>query len=111
MNEKTDQIIEKAKQLSLLISEHPSTCEYTETTEKMKKDFTSQRLLERLVFLGRDINEMALSGQPPELKKNQEYEFIKNELDGNQLVKRHITAQKEYLALLKGVIQRIRGDS
>jgi len=101
------EIIKKARELSILIKEHEITRRYRETSEKIKNDVSAQRLLEKLVMLGRDLNEQLLKGE--EAKAGEaELEFLKSEFEKNILVKEHLLAQKEYLNMLKSIQERIK---
>lgn len=101
-------IIEKTAELALILREHPAAKEYAATSETMSKDRQSQKLLEKLVFLGRDINEKISLEIEVSIEKNAEYELMKREFESNEIVKRHILSQKEYLILLNRIIALIK---
>ncbi len=100
-------IIEKARELSQLLKQHPVTLRYQECLEKMKHDKNAQALMEKLVMLGRDINSasMGLAGEGP---GDAERALVEEELEKNPLVKEHLLAQKEYLAMIQQMQERIR---
>lgn len=99
------EIISMARELSRMIENHEITVRYKESIEKMKGDMKAQQLLSELVMIGRDLNENLTSGTRPGVA---ELEVLKQEFDGNETVKNHILAQKEYLNLIKLVQERIK---
>jgi len=101
------EIINKARELAELIREHPITTRYRETSDRMKNDVSAQRLLEKLVMLGRDLNEQILKGEVAKAG-GAELELLKIEFEKNALVKEHLLAQKEYLDLLKNIQEHIK---
>ena len=105
--EKYEFIINKARELALMIENHEITVRYRESVEKMKGDAVAQRLLSELIRIGSEINN--LSGTGEELSTGRaELEILKDEFDNNKTVKDHILAQKEYLDLIKQVQEKIK---
>lgn len=111
MQEQIRIIIGKARDLAGAIREHEITKRYNECRAGMSGDRKSRDLLSRLVALGQEINERIARGETVGPESSSEYEFMRQELESNQLVKDYIQSQKEYLDLLKSVIKRIKDPS
>jgi len=101
-------IIDKAKTLSASIRSHPVTLRYNVCRGKMNNDRSAQKLYTDLVTLGKELNETISSGGTVERQQTTEYEMMQRELEQNPLVKEFIRCQKEYLELLKRVIEKIK---
>jgi cell fate (sporulation/competence/biofilm development) regulator YlbF (YheA/YmcA/DUF963 family) len=104
-------IIEKARELSESIGRHEITRRYHEAKDRMSKDRSSQELYSRLVAMGKELSFLISREESFETKETGEREFLRNELEQNPLVKEYIHAQREYLELLKRVIDKIRNPS
>jgi cell fate (sporulation/competence/biofilm development) regulator YlbF (YheA/YmcA/DUF963 family) len=74
----------------------------------MSNDRNAQELYANLVTLGKELNETISSGGAVERDKTTEYELMNKELEQTPLVKEFIQSQKEYLELLKKVIEKIK---
>lgn len=108
MSEKAyPEIIEKAKKLALLLKAHPVTTRYEESLEVMKGDRDAQGVLEKMVMLGRDLNEK-LQGDESEGPGPAEQMLLKEEMDRHPEVQEHIIAQKDYLVMVQKVQDLIR---
>ena len=101
-------IIDKAKMLSASIRNHPVTLRYNECRNRMGNDRNAQELYTNLVALGKELNETISSGGTVEPQRTTEYELMQRRLEQNPLVKEIIQSQKEYLELLKKVIEKIK---
>jgi cell fate (sporulation/competence/biofilm development) regulator YlbF (YheA/YmcA/DUF963 family) len=109
MHDNVQTIIEKAKMLSSSIRNLAVTRRYNECRNKMNNDRNAQALYTNLVALGKELNETISSGGTVEQQRTTEYELMQRELELNPLVKDFIQSQKEYLELLKKVIEKIKG--
>ncbi|OHD70150.1 MAG: hypothetical protein A2W19_05010 [Spirochaetes bacterium RBG_16_49_21] len=107
MQEDISRIIEKARELSDSIRSHAITRSYDEIREKMRSDRNAQELYAKLVMMGKEISMLLAREEKIEAKDSSEYELLREELDHNPLVKEYIQTQREYLDLLKKVIERI----
>ncbi len=101
-------IIRKAKKLSQLIKNSEISIKYNKSLSEIRNDRKSQLLLEKLIFIGSNLNNKIRKGETPLVDQSREMEIIKEELENNELVKRHINNQKEYLDLIRQVLQRIK---
>lgn len=101
------EIIEKAQKLAQLLKAHPVTIRYEESLEVMKGDRDAQSVLEKIVMLGRDLNEK-LQGDNSGGPGPAEQMLLKEELDKHPEVQEHIIAQKDYLAMIQKVQDLIR---
>jgi cell fate (sporulation/competence/biofilm development) regulator YlbF (YheA/YmcA/DUF963 family) len=104
-------IIEKAGDLAASIRDHEISKRYAECRSGMNGDRKARDLHSRLVAMGREINERIARGETIGPESTSEHEFMRQELEGNALVKNYIRSQKEYLGLLKSVIERIKNPS
>jgi len=108
MKEDYSKIIEKAKELSVLIKEHEITQSYDKSIEEMKKDIRAQELLAKLVMIGRDLDQMAQEGGDMQTEQSAENQMLREELENNKMVKQHIMAQKQYLSMIQIMQERIK---
>jgi cell fate (sporulation/competence/biofilm development) regulator YmcA (YheA/YmcA/DUF963 family) len=108
MNENIQDIIEKAKELSNCIRNHRITRNFNDFSLKMKSDSCAQELYARMVELGKEINSCMLRDDGYQTAPSSEYALLQKDLDQTPLVKEYIRSQKEYLALLQKVIERIK---
>ena len=109
MNEYNN-IIQKAKELALMIKNHEISLRYRDSLAKMKQDVTSQKLLMELIRIGGELNNSADTGSEPIMGKA-EAEILKNEFYGNKLVKDHILIQKEYIDFITKIQDRIKNPT
>lgn len=107
MSKDLEQVIVKAIELSHLIQKHPATVRFEEARELMQKDVKSQQLLDRLISLGKILNEKAIAGEEAFIEENEEMMELKIQLEKNSLVKSFISSQKEYLGLIHTLIEKI----
>ena len=105
--ETDEYIIEKARELAVMIENHDITIRYRESLEKMKNDAAAQRLLAELIRIGGEINALNETNQDS-APGRAELEILQVEFEKNQTVKNHILVQKEYLDLIKMVQERIK---
>ncbi|OHD63009.1 MAG: hypothetical protein A2176_09280 [Spirochaetes bacterium RBG_13_51_14] len=111
MKDEINAIIEKAKELSSLIRNHDTAQQYRDCRELMRNDRKAQELYAKLVELGKELNAVADAGGTFETQPSSEHDLLQRELDRNPLVKDYIRCQKEYLELLKKVIDKIKNPS
>jgi cell fate (sporulation/competence/biofilm development) regulator YlbF (YheA/YmcA/DUF963 family) len=111
MQDQFSAIIEKARDLAASIRDHEISKRYAECRAGMNGDRKARDLHSRLVAMGREINERIARGETIGPESNSEHEFMRQELECNALVKDFIRSQKEYLDLLKSVIERIKNPS
>ena len=107
MEHEQERILELAAEIAKLIEGHPVTVEYRSMLEVMRRDADSLDLLEKLVALGRNLNEMAKGGREIEIVATDENRRIEERLRENSMVKAFIGAQKSYFNLVNQVIGRI----
>lgn len=105
--DKYEFIVQKAKELAVMIENHDITIRYRESLEKMKHDATAQRLLAELIRIGGEINSIRGTETESTIGKA-ELELLKDEFENNKTVKDHILVQKEYLDLIKLVQEKIK---
>jgi cell fate (sporulation/competence/biofilm development) regulator YlbF (YheA/YmcA/DUF963 family) len=101
-------IIEKARELSESIRKHEISRRYHETRDKMKNDRRAQELYGRLVTMGKELSFLISREETIETEGTGERELLRRELEQNPLVKEYIRAQREYLEMLKMVIEKIK---
>jgi cell fate (sporulation/competence/biofilm development) regulator YlbF (YheA/YmcA/DUF963 family) len=111
MQDQIAAIIETARDLAGAIREHGTTKRYNECRADMNEDRKSRDLYARLVAMGREINERIARGETIGPESSSEHEFMRQELEGNPLVKDYIKSEREYLDLLKSVVNRIKDPS
>ncbi len=99
-------IIQKARELSVLIENHQITLNYRESLEKMKNDLTSQKLFAELVRIGGELSSQGEENNSAAGRA--ELELLKSEFEKNDTVKNHILVQKEYLMLIQKVQEKIK---
>lgn len=101
------EIIRKAKALSEKIREHPVSRRYAECLALMERDPEARDVHSRLVALGEEISagrDAGDGGSPSPA----EFKLISEKLDAAPLVKEFILSRREYLDMLKRVLDRIR---
>jgi cell fate (sporulation/competence/biofilm development) regulator YlbF (YheA/YmcA/DUF963 family) len=108
MHETIQLIIEKAKELSNSIKNLEVTRNYNDMRVKLNSDRNALELYAKLVLMGKEINARLASGGIEENNRSYEHGLLQRELEQNPLVKEYIRAQREYLDLLKKVIERIK---
>ncbi|MFC1669423.1 YlbF family regulator [Spirochaetota bacterium] len=111
MFEEHERIIELAKKLSSLIKEHEISKKYEESCVKMKSDYKSQELFQKLIMIGSDISEKLKMGREITYESQSEMKLIQKELEESTLVKNHILIQKEYLNFFQTVLDRIKNPT
>ncbi|MBN2160483.1 MAG: YlbF family regulator [Spirochaetes bacterium] len=110
MQDEIQTIIGKAQELSALIRNHDVTRRYNDCRTRIQKDRKARELYSRLVSKGREINTAIAEGRQSE-GQTSENELLQKELEETPLVKEYISSQREYLELLKKVIERIKAPS
>ena len=106
--ENFDRIIEKARELSGMIENSDIARESYEGIRLMQKDAKAQNLLSKLISFGRELNESISTGEGSKTHGGAEIELIREEIENNELVKKYILAQKNYVNLLKLVQEKIK---
>jgi len=106
MKNNTELILLEAEELAKSIKEHPLAISYNKSTEKLNGDFSSQKLLSRLIMAGKDLNENANSKEKKSF--GAEHQLIREELDQNLFLKSHLQIQKEYLNLINQIMEKIK---
>lgn len=110
MQDDIQAIIGKAKELAALIRNNAATVRYNDCRERIHRDRTAQDLYSRLVAMGRELNAAIAEGRRSD-SLTSESDLLQKELERNPLVKEYISSQKEYLELLKKVIEKIKAPS
>ena len=108
MDNNIEHILEKARELAALVKQHSITKRYEENLLMMREDEKSQQLLSKLITMGRELNEKASRGEEMELDNSVENRILREELEGNDLVKSFIRSQREYLEFTQKIISRIQ---
>lgn len=101
-------IIDKARELSKMIENSEISNNYFESIIMMQKDSKAQKLLSKLIVLGKELNEAINSGEKESLPGGAEAELLREEIGKNELVKNYILSQKNYVNLIKLVQERIK---
>jgi cell fate (sporulation/competence/biofilm development) regulator YlbF (YheA/YmcA/DUF963 family) len=107
-NQEVTAIINKAKELSQLITEHPITKEYQTLHDKVQNDRIAQEILSRLIALGRELSEQGQQGKPVQTEQNAENKLLQIELEKNSLVKEFLQSQKTYLQFIQQIQAKIQ---
>jgi cell fate (sporulation/competence/biofilm development) regulator YlbF (YheA/YmcA/DUF963 family) len=103
----TGDILKKARELSKTLQQHPISSRYFSLLSEMSNNQDAQVLLQNLVSYGQNLNNKIHQGEP---SIGEEYESeIPFDPDNQNLplVKEFINAQKEYLALVSAVMDKI----
>ena len=108
MSENHYEIIQKASELSELIKSHDISRQYDESLAKLSKDRAAQNLLEKLVLVGKKLNEKASKGENQTLGPSAESTLLNEQLEKNELVKSHILIQKQYLNMIHLTMEKIK---
>jgi len=108
MTQNYDNIIKEAKKLVTLIKNHEITTQYQTSLTEINKNIKSQELLNKLVLLGKEINDQLSQSKKISPTQTKEFESLKNELNKNNLVKTHISNQNAYSKMLQEIIDLIK---
>jgi len=111
MQDQIRAIIDSARGLAASIKDHEITKRYAACRAGMNADRAARDLHARLVAMGREINERMARGETIGPDQSSEHEMMRRELEANVLVKDFIRSQREYLDLLKSVVERIKHPS
>ena len=107
MDKEIEAILKAAGELGAMLQHHDATLRYHHDLSLMEKDLQSQKLLQRLVSMGDELNRKALNKEEIKAAETMENRLIEKELESNVLVKSFIRSQKDYLALVQGIAERI----
>ncbi len=102
-------IVSKAKVLSEMIRNHEVSLRYTRCVDLMKADARARELHSRLVSLGSEINARIAGDGGVDTQAMSEFELIRQGLEETPLVKEFITSRREYLEMIRQVLEKIRG--
>src|SRR6056297_772904 len=106
-NYSTGDILEKARELSKKLQEHPISLRYFSLLGEMNENQDAQVLLQHLVSYGQNLNRKIQQGEP-RIGEELESEIpIDPDNQNLPLVKEFINAQKEYLALVHAIMDKI----
>lgn len=108
MDKEIQDILIKADELSQLIRRHPVGMRYEECIAALKDDRKSRELLYSLIEIGKRLGGIRESGSEISPDEAERHRVIDSELRSNNKVKEFITAQKEYLEIVRTVIDRIK---
>ena len=108
LNNETDALIQKARELAQLIRKNPITIHYEEDLKRLKEDERSLRLFAKLVQMGKELTEKASRGEEIAIDDSEENRIIREELEKNELVKSYIRSQRAYLELMQKITDRIK---
>lgn len=106
MTEEIALIVQKARELSVMIKGHEISKKYSESLYNISRDRKAQNLLSKLINLGRTLTEGYPAGAHQE--DSAEQMLLKAELEECDIVKQHLVIQREYLNLLKNILARIK---
>ena len=107
MENEIEKILKAAQELGTMLQNHDMTRRYHHDLSLMEKDMPSQRLLQRLVSMGDELNRKAINKEEIKADETMENKMLEKELESNALVKSFIRAQKDYLALIHALTDRI----
>jgi hypothetical protein len=96
-----------AKALSEKIRAHPVSRRYAEVLVRMERDPEAREVHSRLVALGEEIS-AGIAGGEGGPSSPAEFELIREKLEAAPLVKEFILSRREYLDMMKRVLDRIR---
>ncbi|HOM88423.1 MAG TPA: YlbF family regulator [Spirochaetota bacterium] len=99
-----DDIKQKAYDLAESIAQHPIAIRYFSLLEQMNEDEEAQQLLTRLVNHGKKLNTMAEAGDTDIVNDPDSIE-LRNAIIEKPLVKEFVSAQNEYLGLIKEIME------
>ncbi len=99
-----DDIKQKAKELAYSIAEHPVATRYFSLLYQMNEDKEALHLLSRLVEHGKKLNQKMEAGEI-NIKDDPTSVELREALLEKPLVKEFVTAQNEYLALIKEIME------
>lgn len=107
MDNEINEILAAARILGTLLQNHDVTRRYQHDLILMEKDHESQKLLQRLVSMGEELNRKALNKEEIRADETMENKMIEQELQSNVLVKSFIRSQRDYFALVHEISERI----
>ena len=107
MENEIEMILKAAQELGTMLQNHDMTQRYHHDLSLMEKDMQSQRLLQRLVAMGDELNRKAINKEEIKAEDTMENKILEKELESNALVKSFIRSQKDYLALIHALTDRI----
>ena len=99
-----EDIKQKAEDLAQSISQHPVATHYFSLLQQMNQDKEALQLLSRLVEHGKKLNEKMNAGTI-DIETDPTSIELREALINKPLVKEFITAQNEYLGLIKEVME------
>jgi cell fate (sporulation/competence/biofilm development) regulator YlbF (YheA/YmcA/DUF963 family) len=100
-------IIKKSEELADLIENHEIYKKYADLLTKLKNDSVASELHAKLIALGQELSDKANSGADPQADHTAENALLKDQLEGNQLIKDFLQAQKVYVNFIKLVQEKI----
>jgi cell fate (sporulation/competence/biofilm development) regulator YlbF (YheA/YmcA/DUF963 family) len=102
-----DEIREKTDELAEIIRRHPLTVRHDRLRSEVNADPLSRELLSRLIRLGAMIDTTARRGTVTEIPAGEREELAKA-LGKNDLVRSYIELRRELVAMIAGVMEKIR---
>ncbi|HOO73301.1 MAG TPA: YlbF family regulator [Spirochaetota bacterium] len=100
-------ILEKAREIGMLIRETGIYKRYSETSRALEKDPQSSLLLEKLYSLSRELQERRAYGDIIEDYEERELNETTEEVNSNTIILEYLKAQKEYGDFLIRIQQEI----
>ncbi len=99
-----EDIKQKASELANSIAEHPVAVHYFSLLQKMNEDEEALQLLSHMVEHGKKLNQKMEAGEI-DIEKDPVSIELREALINKPIVKEFITAQNEYLGLIKEIME------
>jgi cell fate (sporulation/competence/biofilm development) regulator YlbF (YheA/YmcA/DUF963 family) len=99
-----EDIKQKAMELANSIAEHPVATRYFSLLQQMNEDEEALQLLSRLVEHGKKLNQKMEAGEI-DIENDPASVTLRQALIEKPLVKEFVTAQNEYLGLIKEIME------
>ena len=103
----TNEIFAQAAHLGRLIGSHPAVQTYREVTRQLDLDINARNLLGQFEQLMEMLAMKEANMQPIEISEKKQAEQLQQSIALNPLLKRLMTAQVEYMELMKTVQSNI----
>ncbi len=98
-----EKIFELAKELGEALAAHPIGKKYLEARGKMDSDPTAKQIIQDYETAARKIEEKERAGRPIEPEDKRNLANLQGKITGNEVVKKWMETQVEYLNLLRQI--------
>jgi cell fate (sporulation/competence/biofilm development) regulator YlbF (YheA/YmcA/DUF963 family) len=106
----TDQVLESARQVGKLVSEHPAIQKLQGVVEQLQKDIDAQRAMADFERFVATIHQKEQSGQPIEVADKRKLEELQRKVVTNRLLRDFQMAQIDVLDLRRKIDEAIFGS-